>query len=53
MLGDLIYMFAIWCVTTVLYVTVNNFEPNRRLAIALQFIILAVGTAAFASRLAP
>jgi formate hydrogenlyase subunit 4 len=47
---DLVYMFAIWCVSTVLYVSVNNFEPNRRLAVVLQFLILAVGSAAVVSR---
>jgi hypothetical protein len=47
----LIYVFAIWCVATVLYVIVSNFEPNRRLAMVLQF--LAVCAAAIASRLTP
>jgi hypothetical protein len=49
----LIYVFAIWCVATVLYVTVNEFEPNPRLATVLKFLILALGAAAIASRLAP
>jgi hypothetical protein len=49
----LVYVFTIWCVATVLYVIVNEFEPNRRLAIVLQFLILAVSAAAIASRLTP
>jgi hypothetical protein len=49
----LIYMFAIWCVASVLYVTVNEYEPNPRLALALKFLVLVVGAAAIASRLAP
>jgi formate hydrogenlyase subunit 4 len=49
----LIYVFAIWCVATVLCVIVSNFEPNRRLAMVLQFLILAVCAAAIASRLTP
>jgi hypothetical protein len=47
----LIYVLAIWCVATVLYVIVNEHESNRRLAIVLQFLILAVGAAAIVSRL--
>jgi hypothetical protein len=49
----LVYVFTIWCVATVLYVIVNEFEPNRRLAIVLQFLILAVSAAAIASQLTP
>jgi hypothetical protein len=47
----LIYVFTIWCVAAILYVTVNEFEPNRRLAFVLKFLILAVGAAAIARRL--
>jgi hypothetical protein len=47
----LVYMFTIWCVATVLYVIVNELEPNRRLATVLQFLILAVGAAAIVRRL--
>ena len=43
-------VFTIWCVATVLYVIVNEHERNRRLAIVLQFLILAAGAAAIASR---
>jgi hypothetical protein len=47
----LVYVFTIWCVATVLYVIVNELEPNRRLATVLQFLILAVGAAAIVRRL--
>jgi hypothetical protein len=47
---DLIYAFAIWCAAAILLAVVNRFEPNRRLAIALRFLILALGFAAIASR---
>ena len=46
-----VYVFTIWCVATVLYVIVNELEPNRRLAMVLQFLILAVGAAAIVRRL--
>jgi hypothetical protein len=49
----LIYVFTIWCVATVLYTIVNEFEPNRRLALVLQFLILAASAAAIARRLMP
>jgi len=32
----LIYVFAIWCVATVLYGIVNEHEPNPRLAFSAQ-----------------
>ena len=44
----LFYVFTIWCVAFVLYVTVNKFEPDRRLALVLKFLILGVGAAAIA-----
>ena len=44
----LFYVFTIWCVASILYVTVNKFEPDRRLALVLKFLILAVGAAAIA-----
>jgi len=47
----LFYVFAIWCVAFILYVTVNKFEPDRRLAFVLKFLTLAVGAAAIARRL--
>jgi hypothetical protein len=46
----LFYVFTIWCVATVLYVIVNEHERNRRLAMVLKFLILAVSAAAIASR---
>jgi hypothetical protein len=46
----LIYVLTIWCAATVLYTIVNEYEPNRRIAAVLQFLILAVGAAAVTSR---
>jgi multisubunit Na+/H+ antiporter MnhB subunit len=42
---------VICSVAAVLYVAVNEFEPNRRLASALRIVILAVGVAAIFSHL--
>jgi hypothetical protein len=44
----LFYVFTIWCVAFILYVTVSKFEPNHRLALVLKLAILAVGAAAIA-----
>jgi len=41
----LIYVFAIWCVATVLYGIVNKHEPNPRLALVLKFLILCPASA--------
>jgi hypothetical protein len=46
-----VYVFAVWCVGTKLLRVVNRFEPNPLLAAVLQFLILAAGAAAIASRL--
>src|SRR6266446_2445673 len=32
----LIYVFTIWCVASILFVTVHEFEPDRRLAFVLR-----------------
>ena len=48
-----IYVLTICCVGAVLFVSVNRFEPNRRLALMLKLLVLAVGAAAIASRLLP
>ena len=45
-----IYVFTVWCVGTILLRVVNRFELNRLLATVLQFLILAAGAAAIASR---
>ena len=34
----LFYVFAIWCVAFILYVIVDKFEPDRRLALVLKFL---------------
>ena len=52
MLLALIYVLTICCVGAVLFVGVHRLEPNRRLALMLKFLILAVGAAAIA-RLLP
>ncbi len=46
-----IYVFAISSVAAILYVSVDWFETNRRLALALKLLILAAGAAAIASQL--
>ena len=46
----LFYVFTIRCVAFILYVTVDKFEPDRRLALVLKFLIIAVGAAAIARR---
>jgi hypothetical protein len=53
MLLGLIYVLTICYVGAVLFVSVNKFEPNRRLALLLKFLILAVGAAAIARQLLP
>jgi hypothetical protein len=45
-----IYVFAVWCVGAILLRVVSRFEPNPLLAAVLQFLILAAGAAAIASR---
>jgi hypothetical protein len=49
----LIYVFTIRCVAAILFVTVREFEPNRRLALVLELVVLALGAAAIARRLMP
>ena len=46
-----IYVFAIWCVATILYASVDRLETNRRLALVLKLLILAVSAAATVRRL--
>jgi hypothetical protein len=40
-----IYVFAVWCVATILLRVVSRFEPNARLAFVLRFLIIATGAA--------
>jgi hypothetical protein len=47
----LIYVVTIWCVATILYTSVDRLETNRRLALALKLLILAVSAAATVRRL--
>lgn len=46
-----IYVFAILCAGSILFMNVNWFEPNRRLALVLKLLIPAVGAAAIARQL--
>jgi hypothetical protein len=48
-----IYTFGISVVAAILFVAVNDIEPNRRLALALKFLIVFVSVAAVAGRLMP
>jgi hypothetical protein len=47
----LIYVLTICCVGAVLFVSVNDLEPNDRLALVVKFLVLAVGAAAIARQL--
>ena len=49
----LIYVFSISVVATILFVAVEDLEPNRCLALALKFLILFVTAMAMARRLMP
>jgi hypothetical protein len=42
----LIYVFTIWCLATILYASVDRLETDRRLALVLKLLILAVSAAA-------
>jgi hypothetical protein len=48
-----LYALAICFLAATLFVAINNFEPNRQLALVLKFLIIAVSAAAIASRLTP
>lgn len=52
-MGVLFYSFTICVVAAVLYVTVNEFEPNRPYANLLKLLILTLAAAATARRLLP
>ena len=47
----LIYVFTIWCLATILYASVDRLETNRRLALVLKLLILAISAAATVRRL--
>jgi hypothetical protein len=47
----LIYVLVILFATAVLFAAVNEFEPNRRLALWLKLLVLAVAAAAIARKL--
>ena len=48
-----IYTFGISVVAGILFVAVNEFEPDRLLALALKFVIVFVSVAAVAGKLMP
>ena len=52
-LWALLYSFTICFVGTVLFLTVDKFEPDRRYANVLKLLILALGAAAIARQLLP
>ena len=52
-MSELLYVFVIGNVAALLFVAVNEIEPDRRLALALKFLIVFVSVAAIARRLMP
>jgi hypothetical protein len=46
-----IYVFGICVVATILFVSVDEIEPNPRLALTLKFLIVFVSAVAIAGRL--
>ena len=46
-----VYVFSICVVAAILFVSVDEVEPNPRLALALKFLIIFVSVAAIAGRL--
>ena len=47
------YVFTICFVGALLFLIVDKFEPNRRLASVLKFLLLALSAAAVARQLLP
>ena len=43
-----IYVFTIWCLAAILYASVDRLETDRRLALVLKLLILAISAAATA-----
>ena len=48
-----IYVIGISVVAAFLFAAVNEIKPDRRLALALKFLIVFVGVRAIAGRLTP
>jgi hypothetical protein len=46
-----IHVFSVCVVAAILYVSVDEIEPNRRYALVLKFLIVFVSVAAVAGRL--
>ena len=51
LLIHILYGFIICSVAAVLYVAVNNLEPNRRYASALKILIITLAVVAFLAHL--
>ena len=51
--GICVYVFSICIVATILFVSVDAIEPNRRYASVLKLLIVFVSAAAIARRLLP
>jgi hypothetical protein len=49
----LIHVFSICVVAAILFMSVDEIEPDHRLALALKFLIVFVSVAAIARRLLP
>jgi hypothetical protein len=50
---SLIYAFAIAFISAVLFLAVDEFEPNRRYAFVLKFLIVGLGAVAVVRQLLP
>jgi hypothetical protein len=48
-----IHVFSICVVAAILFVSVDEIEPNRSLALAVKFLIVIVSAVAIARRLMP
>jgi hypothetical protein len=48
-----IHVFSVCVVAAILFVSVDEIEPDRRLALALKFLIVSVSAVAIAGRLMP
>jgi hypothetical protein len=46
-----IYVFTIWCLAAILYASLGQLETDRRLALVLKLLTLAMSAAATVGRL--
>jgi len=47
------YAFAICFIAAILYLCVNEYEPNRALALLLKLLVITASAAAMANQLMP